>query len=63
MQAYVIELMRSFMVLQATNGVDPTRRLHLLGFCRSVQNLSDVVEDAVLQRGGQVMLHHIEIRR
>ncbi|BDA48733.1 hypothetical protein COCOBI_12-4150 [Coccomyxa sp. Obi] len=48
--------------IAATNGADPKRRLHLLGFCRSVDNLSEVVEDAVLRRGGSVMLHHVETR-
>ena len=48
---------------QATNGADPKRRVHLLGFCRSVDSLSEVVEDAVLRRGGSVMLHNIETRR
>ncbi len=48
---------------QATNGADPKRRLHLLGFCRSVDSLSEVVEEAVLRRGGSVMLHHVETKR
>ena len=49
--------------IAATNGVDPTRRLALLGFCRSVEQLSEVVEDCVLRRGGEIMLHHVELRR
>ncbi|KAK9917228.1 hypothetical protein WJX75_002094 [Coccomyxa subellipsoidea] len=48
--------------IAATNGADPKRRLHLLGFCRSVDSLSEVVEDAVLRRGGSVMLHHVETK-
>ncbi|EIE27571.1 hypothetical protein COCSUDRAFT_52208 [Coccomyxa subellipsoidea C-169] len=48
--------------IAATNGADPKRRLHLLGFCRSVNSLSEVVEDAVLRRGGSVMLHHVETK-
>ncbi|CAL8463404.1 g2938 [Coccomyxa elongata] len=48
--------------IAATNGADPKRRLHLLGFCRSVDSLSEVVEDAVLRRGGSVMLHNVETR-
>ena len=49
--------------IAATNGVDPTRRLRLLGFCRSVEHLSRQVEDCVLRRGGEIMLHHVELRR
>ncbi|KAH7283723.1 hypothetical protein KP509_34G020800 [Ceratopteris richardii] len=40
----------------ATNGLDRGRRLCVFGFCRSVEMLSDVVEDAVLEQGGEVML-------
>jgi hypothetical protein len=49
--------------IAATNGVDPTRRLHLRGFCRSVEHLSSRVEDCVLRRGGEIMLHRVELRR
>ena len=30
------------------------RRLCIFGFCRSVEMLSDVVEDTVLEHGGEV---------
>lgn len=30
------------------------RRLCILGFCRSIEMLSDVVEDTVLEHGGEV---------
>lgn len=30
------------------------RRLCIFGFCRSVEMLSDVVEDIVLEQGGEV---------
>ena len=49
--------------IAATNGVDPTRRLHLLGFCRSVEHLSRQVENCVLRRGGEIMLRRVELRR
>ncbi|KAI3441444.1 uncharacterized protein J3R85_002358 [Psidium guajava] len=41
--------------IAATNGLDMGRRLCILGFCRSVEMLSDVVEDAVLEHGGEVV--------
>lgn len=49
--------------VQATNGADPSRRLSILGFCRSVDDLSEVVEDAVLSRGGKIVLNQIELKR
>ncbi|XP_010918639.1 uncharacterized protein [Elaeis guineensis] len=41
--------------IAATNGLDMGRRLCIFGFCRSVEMLSDVVEDAVLEHGGEVV--------
>ncbi|KAI4318862.1 hypothetical protein MLD38_032521 [Melastoma candidum] len=41
--------------IAATNGLDMGRRLCILGFCRSIEMLSDVVEDAVLEHGGEVV--------
>ena len=38
----------------ATNGVDAARRLHLLGFCQSTEQLYERVEECVLRRGGEV---------
>ncbi|KAK9826321.1 hypothetical protein WJX74_008861 [Apatococcus lobatus] len=43
----------SFQV-QATNGNDPSRRISMLGFCRSVGHLSEQVEDTVQQHGGLI---------
>ncbi|XP_058083937.1 uncharacterized protein LOC131231671 isoform X1 [Magnolia sinica] len=36
-------------------GLDMGRRLCIFGFCRSIEMLSDVVEDAVLEHGGEVV--------
>ncbi|KAK9839522.1 hypothetical protein WJX81_007039 [Elliptochloris bilobata] len=47
--------------VQATNGLDPTRRLHVLGYCRCVASLSEVVEAAVLQRGGEVFWQDLRV--
>eukprot|EP00887_Chlorella_sp_A99_P001762 scaffold19.g1762.t1 len=44
----------SIFAIAATNGVDATRRLNLLGFCQSIEELQERVEDAVLARGGEV---------
>ncbi|XP_022144581.1 uncharacterized protein LOC111014232 isoform X1 [Momordica charantia] len=41
--------------IAATNGLDMGRRLCIFGFCRSVEMLSDVVEDIVLEQGGEVV--------
>ncbi|CAK0740187.1 hypothetical protein CVIRNUC_001231 [Coccomyxa viridis] len=48
--------------IAATNGADPSRRLAMLGFCRSVSDLSEVVEDAVLSCGGKIVLNQIELK-
>ncbi|XP_039682853.1 uncharacterized protein [Medicago truncatula] len=40
--------------IAATNGLDMSRRLCIFGFCRSIEMLSDVVEDTVLEHGGEV---------
>ncbi|RAL51645.1 hypothetical protein DM860_010363 [Cuscuta australis] len=40
--------------IAATNGLDMSRKLCILGFCRSVEMLSDVVEDIVVEQGGEV---------
>jgi hypothetical protein len=37
-----------------SQGLDMGRRLCIFGFCRSVEMLSDVVEDTVLEHGGEV---------
>lgn len=36
-------------------GLDTGRRLCIFGFCRSIEMLSDVVEDTVLEHGGEVI--------
>ncbi|XP_062167198.1 uncharacterized protein LOC133873506 isoform X1 [Alnus glutinosa] len=36
-------------------GLDMGRRLCIFGFCRSIEMLSDVVEDTVLEHGGEVV--------
>lgn len=32
------------------------RRLCIFGFCRSIEMLSDVIEDTVLEHGGEVSI-------
>jgi hypothetical protein len=44
----------SIFSISATNGVDVTRRINVLGFCQSVEMLHDSVERKVAQRGGEV---------
>ncbi|KAG8073497.1 hypothetical protein GUJ93_ZPchr0006g45093 [Zizania palustris] len=41
--------------IAATNGLDMGRRLCIFGFCRSIEMLSDVVEDTILEHGGEVV--------
>ncbi|XP_022888954.1 uncharacterized protein LOC111404370 [Olea europaea var. sylvestris] len=40
--------------IAATNGLDTGRRLCIFGFGCSIEMLSDVVEDTVLEHGGEV---------
>ncbi|KAE8786777.1 hypothetical protein D1007_39359 [Hordeum vulgare] len=42
--------------IAATNGLDMGRRLCIFGFCRSIEMLSDVVEDTVLEHGGEIVI-------
>ncbi|XP_078440428.1 D-tagatose-1,6-bisphosphate aldolase subunit [Wolffia australiana] len=42
--------------IAATNGLDTGRRLCIFGFCRSIEMLSDVVEEAVVGHGGEVVV-------
>lgn len=35
------------------------RRLCIFGFCRSIEMLSDVVEETVLEIGGEVCMHKV----
>lgn len=41
--------------IAATNGLDRGRRFCVFGFCRSIEMLNDVVEDTVLDLGGEVV--------
>ncbi|URD78985.1 hypothetical protein MUK42_18814 [Musa troglodytarum] len=41
--------------IAATNGLDMGRRLCIFGFCRSIEMLSDVVEDTIVEHGGEVV--------
>jgi len=45
-------------VYKQCQGLDMGRRLCIFGFCRSVEMLSDVVEDTVLEHGGEVCIYH-----
>ncbi|XP_077226163.1 D-tagatose-1,6-bisphosphate aldolase subunit isoform X1 [Tasmannia lanceolata] len=38
-----------------SQGLDMGRRLCIFGFCRSIEMLSDVVEDTVIEHGGEVV--------
>jgi hypothetical protein len=40
--------------ISATNGVDSTRRINVLGFCQSVDALAESVEHTVASRGGEI---------
>jgi len=40
--------------LPSFQGLDMGRKLCIFGFCRSIEMLSDVVEDTVLEHGGEV---------
>lgn len=42
-------------------GLDMGRRLCIFGFCRSIEMLSDVVEDTVLEHGGEVLMLPLEL--
>eukprot|EP01025_Chloroclados_australasicus_P026802 TRINITY_DN2660_c0_g2_i1.p4 TRINITY_DN2660_c0_g2~~TRINITY_DN2660_c0_g2_i1.p4 ORF type:complete len:230 (-),score=1.81 TRINITY_DN2660_c0_g2_i1:291-884(-) len=48
--------------LSATNGIDPTRRIYVQGFCRSAEYFSEVIEDVVISKGGEVMLQTTELK-
>ncbi|KAH6802667.1 hypothetical protein C2S51_034113 [Perilla frutescens var. frutescens] len=39
--------------VSSADGLDTGRRLCIFGFCRSVEMLCDVVEDTVLEHGGE----------
>ncbi|XP_010530474.1 PREDICTED: uncharacterized protein LOC104807061 [Tarenaya hassleriana] len=48
--------------IAATNGLDTGRRLCIFGFCRSIEMLSDVVGDTVLEHGGEIVAEEKEIK-
>ncbi|KIZ06095.1 hypothetical protein MNEG_1863 [Monoraphidium neglectum] len=48
--------------VSATNGRDPTRRVHFLGFCQSVDYLEEAVTDTVFSRGGEVLLQERQLK-
>jgi hypothetical protein len=47
----------------ATNGKDPARRVNFLGFCQSVDILSDAVLDTVVSRGGEILEQEKQLKR
>lgn len=49
--------------ISATNGVDATRRINLLGFCQSVDFLGETVELCVLGRGGEIFESECQLKR
>lgn len=42
--------------IAATNGLNTGRRFCIFGFCRSIEMLCDVVEDVVVEHGGEVVV-------
>jgi len=53
-----IQMIMQCIVYKQCQGLDMGRRLCIFGFCRSVEMLSDVVEDTVLEHGGEVCIYH-----
>ncbi|XWS55869.1 hypothetical protein CRYUN_Cryun09bG0037000 [Craigia yunnanensis] len=41
--------------LTSSDGLDMGRRLCIIGFCLSIEIVSDVVEDTALEHGGEVV--------
>ncbi|THU69275.1 hypothetical protein C4D60_Mb08t12730 [Musa balbisiana] len=41
--------------IAATNGLDMGRRVCIFGFCHCIEMLSDVIEDTVVEHGGEVV--------
>jgi hypothetical protein len=52
----------SIFSITATNGVDVTRRINVLGFCQSIEMLHDSVERKVAQRGGEIFRVQREVK-
>lgn len=52
----------SIFTISATNGVDVTRRMNVLGFCQSIEMLHDSVERKVAQRGGEIFRVQRELK-
>jgi hypothetical protein len=44
----------SIFSITATNGVDVTRRMNVLGFCQSIEMLHDSVAQKTKSRGGEI---------
>ncbi|KAL5981786.1 hypothetical protein ACLOJK_015850 [Asimina triloba] len=51
----VATMLTSYDSEDVSQGLDMGRRLCIFGFCRSIEMLSDVVEDAVIDHGGEVV--------
>ena len=49
--------------VSATNGIEPARRINLLGFCFSTEQLFERVEQTVLARGGEVFETQRQLKR
>lgn len=48
--------------ITATNGIDARRRMRTIGFCQSVEFLSETVEYTVTRRGGEVWKKEYELK-
>jgi hypothetical protein len=53
----------SVFTVSATNGIEPSRRINLLGFCFSTEQLFERVEQTVLARGGEVFETQRQLKR
>ncbi len=47
----------------AMNACDPGRRINLQGFCRSVDLVSEAVEDVVVRAGGEVIVTECNLKQ
>ncbi|RWV97685.1 hypothetical protein GW17_00039512 [Ensete ventricosum] len=50
----LIQIGGSLVPRRFPQGLDTGRRLCIFGFCRSIEMLSDVVEDTIVEHGGEV---------
>lgn len=53
----------SIFTISATNGLEPTRRINLLGFCQSIDYLFETVEETVVMWGGEVFETERQLKR